>query len=94
MRRLLAKDKCIPSSVYMVYFRCRLMYRGVNPVPNPKCDFNKVACNFIEITLRHGHASVNLLQNFKTSLEGYYCFFFEKDYSLKKITKTYLLKFS
>ena len=83
MRRLLAKDKCISSSVYMVYFRCRLMYRGINPIPNPKCVFNKLACNFIEITIRHGHASVNLLHNFKTSLEGYYCFserlFFEKN---------------
>lgn len=83
MRRLLAKDKCISSSVYMVYFRCRLMYRGINPIPNPKCVFNKLACNFIEITIRYGHASVNLLHNFKTSLESYYCFserlFFEKN---------------
>ena len=28
----------------------------------PKCDFKKSACNFNEITLRHGCSSVNLLQ--------------------------------
>ena len=27
----------------------------------PKCDFNDVLCNFIEITLRHGCSPVNLL---------------------------------
>ena len=27
----------------------------------PKCDFNKVASSFIEITLRRGCSSVNLL---------------------------------
>ena len=32
----------------------------------PKCDFNKVASNFIEITLRHGCSLVNLLQIFRT----------------------------
>ena len=31
-----------------------------------KCDFNKVACNFIEITLRHGFSPVNLLHIFRT----------------------------
>ena len=29
-----------------------------------KCDFNKVACNFIEITLRHGCFPVNVLHIF------------------------------
>ena len=41
----------------------------------PKCDFNKVACNFIEIGLRHSCSSENLLNIFrksfsKTLLEG------------------------
>ena len=30
------------------------------------CDFNKVACIFIEIILRHGSSSVNLLYIFRT----------------------------
>ena len=34
----------------------------------PKCDFNKVLCNFIEITLWHGCAPVNLLHIFRTHL--------------------------
>ena len=32
----------------------------------PKCDFNKVACNFVEITLRHGCTTLNLLHIFRT----------------------------
>ena len=32
----------------------------------PKCDFNKLLCNFIEITLRHGCSPVNLLHIFRT----------------------------
>ena len=32
----------------------------------PKCNFNKVAYNFIEITLRHGCFPVNLLHIFRT----------------------------
>ena len=32
----------------------------------PKCDFNKVAKNFIEITVRHGCSPVNLLHVFIT----------------------------
>ena len=32
----------------------------------PKCDFNKVAFNFVEITLRHGCSPVNLLHIFRT----------------------------
>ena len=34
--------------------------------PMPKCDFNKAASNFIEITLWHGCSPVNLLHNFRT----------------------------
>ena len=33
----------------------------------PKCDFNKVADNFIEITLWHGCSPVNLLHIFRTT---------------------------
>ena len=32
----------------------------------PKCDFNKVLCNFIKIALRHGCSPVNLLHIFRT----------------------------
>ena len=32
----------------------------------PKCDFNKVASNFIEIALRHGCSPLKLLQIFRT----------------------------
>ena len=32
----------------------------------PKCDFNKVASNFIENTLRHACSPVNLLHIFRT----------------------------
>ena len=32
----------------------------------PKCDFNKVTCNFIEVTLRHECSPVNLLHIFRT----------------------------
>ena len=31
-----------------------------------KCDFNKVATNFIETTLRHGRSPVNLPHIFRT----------------------------
>ena len=31
----------------------------------PKCDFNKVASNFIEIALRHGYSPVDLLHIFR-----------------------------
>ena len=34
--------------------------------PMLKCDFNKVASNFIEIALRHGCSPVNLLDIFRT----------------------------
>ena len=32
----------------------------------PKCDFNEVLCNFIEIALWHGCSPVNLLHIFRT----------------------------
>ena len=32
----------------------------------PKCDFNKVALQFFEITLWHGCSLVNLLHIFRT----------------------------
>ena len=32
----------------------------------PKCDFSKLLCNFIEITLQHGYSSVNMLHVFRT----------------------------
>ena len=32
----------------------------------PKCDFNKVAGKFIEIALRHGCSSVDLMHIFRT----------------------------
>ena len=42
------------------------LYRSSHPEENrrtrvPKCDFNKLLCNFIKITLRHGCSPVNLL---------------------------------
>ena len=33
----------------------------------PKCSFNKVAMNFIEIALRHEYSPVNLLHIFRIS---------------------------
>ena len=44
-----------------------------------KCNFNKVASNFIEIALQHGCSPVNLLHIFrtpfiKTLLGGCFCF--------------------
>ena len=33
-----------------------------------KCDFNKVGCNFTEITLRHGCSSTQLLHISRTLL--------------------------
>ena len=32
----------------------------------PKCDFNEILCNFIEIALWHGCSPVNLLHVFRT----------------------------
>ena len=42
------------------------MHQIYRRTPMPKCDFNKVACNFIEIALRHGCSPVNLLHIFRT----------------------------
>ena len=35
--------------------------------PMPKCDFNKVPSNFIEMALSHGCFPVNLLHIFRTT---------------------------
>ena len=46
--------------------------------PIPKCDSNKVALHFIEITLCHGCSPVNLLNIFRTLFPQYSsggCFF-------------------
>ena len=40
------------------------IYRGTTM---PKCDFSKVACNFIEIALWHGCFPINLLHIFRTA---------------------------
>ena len=40
------------------------IYRGT---PMVKCDFNKVSCNFIKITLRRGCSPVYLLHIFRTN---------------------------
>ena len=42
--------------------KMQLIYRRT---PMPKCDFNKVSINFIEITLRHRFSQVNLLHIFR-----------------------------
>ena len=43
----------------------------------PKCDFNKVASNFVEVALGHGCSPVNLQHIFrkpfpKNTSEGYF----------------------
>ena len=53
--RVVLKKRC-SENMQQVYRRA----------PMPKCDFNKVACNFIEITLWHGCSPVNLLHIFRT----------------------------
>ena len=35
-----------------------------------QCDFNKVACNFIKITLQHGRSSVNSLHIFRIPFDS------------------------
>ena len=59
----------------------------------PKYDFNKVASNFIEITLRHGCAPINLLHIFRTPFpkntsEGLILLFIKivNDYCFRKST--------
>ena len=34
----------------------------------PKCNFKKVACNFIEVALQHGCSPVNFLHDFRTPI--------------------------
>ena len=47
----------------------------------PKCDFNKLLCNFIEVALRHGCSPVNLLHIFRTT--------FPKNTSRRLLLKVY-----
>ena len=54
-------------------------------IPMPKCDFNKVACNFIEITLWHGCHPVNFLHIFKTLVKGCFCYYKIKKQSLADV---------
>ena len=56
--------------------------------PMPKCDFNKVAKDFIEIALRHGCSPVNLLHIVKTPFlnNNYECLL------LKQLILKYVLK--
>ena len=47
--------------------RCSVnMQQFYRITPMPKCDFNKAASNFIEITLGHGCSPVNLLHIYRT----------------------------
>ena len=41
------------------------MQRIYRRTPMSKCHFNKVACNIMEITLRHGCSPINLLHIFR-----------------------------
>ena len=54
-------------------------------IPMPKCDFNKVASNFIEILVRHGCSAVSLLHIFRT--------LFPKNTSGQLLLKFFLLYF-
>ena len=47
--------KSCPENIQQIYRR----------IPMPKCDFNKLFCNFIEITLWYGCSPVNLLYIFR-----------------------------
>ena len=54
------------------------MQQNYRRKPMLKCDFNKVLCNFLEITLQHGCSPVNLLHIFRTPfirvpLNGCFC---------------------
>ena len=51
------------SLIYAFAYFVDTIYRRT---PMPKCDFNKVAGNFIETTLWHWCSPVNLLQIFRT----------------------------
>ena len=50
------RKKC-PENMQKIYWK----------TPTPKCDFNNLFNNFIEITLRHRCSPVNLLNIFRTS---------------------------
>ena len=63
----LASSEC--GSKYRGFLKKRCsenMQQIYRRTPMPKCDFNKVACNFIEIKLRHGCSPVNLRHIFRT----------------------------
>ena len=70
--KLIVKEKImryIQNQTYRAVLRKRCfenMQQIYRRTPKPKCDFNKVACNFIEITLRLGCSPVNLLHIFRT----------------------------
>ena len=51
----------------------------------PKCNFNKVENNFIEIAFRHGCSFVNFLHIFRTPLDGYF-------WTVKEITGKFMEK--
>ena len=55
-------------SKYVLRKRCpENMQQIYRRTPMPKCDFNKVALNVIEIAFRNGCSPVNLLHIFRTS---------------------------
>ena len=58
--------RSIPPDVFLGKSVLKTCYNFTGKTPLPKCDFNKVACNFIEITLRDGCSPVNLLHIFRT----------------------------
>ena len=70
----------IRKQTYKDFFQKRCsenMQQIFRRTPMPKCVFDKLLCNFIEITLRHGCSPVNLLHIFRTPtlgslLEGLY----------------------
>ena len=55
-----------PPDVFLGKSVLKICCKYTGKTPLPKYDFNKVACNFIEITLRHGCSPVNLLHIFRT----------------------------
>ena len=67
--QIIFKNTLIKQSIEAAIQRCsENMQQIYRRTPMPKYDFNKVAlhCNFIEIALRHGSSSVNLLHIFRT----------------------------
>ena len=63
-------QRSIRSSRPGVFSRKRCsenMQQTYKRTPMPKCDFNKVESNFIEIALRHVYSPSNLLHIFRTS---------------------------